>query len=676
MARGTLFLIVGPSGAGKDALIDGARAALATDPRFVFARRIITREADAGGEDHLAATPGEFADRQAAGGFLLSWQAHGLHYGLSAELGTMLAAGRHVVANVSRAVISQAAERLAPVRVVLVTAPPEILARRLEARGREDAATIGARLQRAAYELPDQVPVTTIVNDGPLAAAVGQLLAVLTGDCGLVLRRIDIEAGTENIVFLHRDSAEAHRFAPRDHIEAVAGDASIRAVLNKVGDAAIVAPGTLGLSPPAFAALGGAEGDAVAIAHAPPPPSQTALRAKLKGATLTAAEIEAIAADINARAYSEREVAGFLALAARHFSVHETIALARARARFIAPIAWPRGPVVDKHSIGGIPGNRMTPIVVAIVAAAGFLIPKASSRAITSAAGTADVVEVAARIDLAPEEMRRVVLETNGCLAWSGRLGLSPLDTVMHAIERPLALDTDALMVSSILAKKAAAGVGHVVIDIPVGPAAKIRSQAACTALGALFTAVADALGLAIRIVPSDGRQPVGRGVGPALEMRDVGLVLANHAEAPRDLRDKALDFAGHLLSMVDERPDRRDQAREILESGAALARFERILDAQGRNPAPPAPAPLTHDVVAPAGGRVTAIDCHRIAGIARRAGAPTDKGAGLDLLCKIGDSVAPGIALYRIHAGLALDLRQASAAADEDCGYTIGAGD
>jgi phosphonate metabolism protein/1,5-bisphosphokinase (PRPP-forming) PhnN len=168
---GTLYLVVGPSGAGKDAVIDGARASLDGDPRFLFARRVVTRPADAGGERHEAATVEDFARREAAGGFCLTWRAHGLAYGLPADLEGHLAAGTSVIANVSRSVIDDARRRFPLLRIVVVTAPPEVLAARLVARGREDAAAIAERLAR---EVPvaSGPDVTVITNDGPLSRAV------------------------------------------------------------------------------------------------------------------------------------------------------------------------------------------------------------------------------------------------------------------------------------------------------------------------------------------------------------------------------------------------------------------------------------------------------------------------------------------------------------------------
>lgn len=182
MAEGTLFLVVGPSGAGKDTLIAGAREALKDDPRFVFARRVITRPSDAGGEGHIEIGPEAFETRRAARGFALSWKAHGHDYGLPASLADDLAAGRNVVANVSRAVVAQAAADFRNIRVVVVTAPSAVLAARLAGRGRESGEDIATRLAREGAAIPAGVPCTEILNDASPEEGVRRLVAALTHD--------------------------------------------------------------------------------------------------------------------------------------------------------------------------------------------------------------------------------------------------------------------------------------------------------------------------------------------------------------------------------------------------------------------------------------------------------------------------------------------------------------
>ena len=177
-----LVLVVGPSGAGKDTLMAAAAGRLRGDGRFCFVRREITRAAEAGGEEHVAVTPAEFAARRAAGAYALAWEAHGLGYGIPAAIGGDLAAGRVVVANVSRGVLGEAAGRF-PTCVLEITAPIEVLARRLAARGREAEGDILARLARA-IPLAKGLDVVRVVNDKAVEDGVAAVVAVLTGACG------------------------------------------------------------------------------------------------------------------------------------------------------------------------------------------------------------------------------------------------------------------------------------------------------------------------------------------------------------------------------------------------------------------------------------------------------------------------------------------------------------
>jgi hypothetical protein len=235
------------------------------------------------------------------------------------------------------------------------------------------------------------------------------------------------------------------------------------------------------------------------------------------------------------------------------------------------------GPVVDKHCIGGIPGNRTSMLVVPIVTAHGMLCPKTSSRAITSPAGTADTMEVLAEVELPFERLKQIVRSTNGCLAWGGTAGLSPADDILISVERPLGIDSPGQMVASILSKKIAAGSTHLVLDIPVGPTAKVRSMPAAHRLRKLFEFVAGTLNLNLEVMITDGSQPVGNGIGPVLEARDVMRVLHNDPSAPADLREKSLRLAGRVIEFD---PDVRGGegwriARDVLESGRALTQHK-----------------------------------------------------------------------------------------------------
>ncbi|TNE64386.1 MAG: thymidine phosphorylase family protein [Alphaproteobacteria bacterium] len=493
----------------------------------------------------------------------------------------------------------------------------------------------------------------------------------------LKLKRVGIDTYGANVAFLAR-TCELYRpeeFQAFKTINVLDEGHSLLASLMIVDDPAIVAPDELGLSEQAFARLGLEAEHPVRIAPAQPPHSLEYLRKKILGHTLEAPQIAAIIADIASHRYAEMEIAAFLVSCAGFLTTAEMLALTRAMADAGNRLSWRAPIVVDKHCIGGIPGNRTSMLVVPIVAAHGLPIPKSSSRAITSPAGTADTMEVLARVDLSSHEMQKVVDQCGGCLVWGGHVNLSPADDVLISVERPLGIDTREQMVASIMSKKISAGSTHLLIDIPIGPSAKVRSHGDAMRLRKLFEYVGREVGLHVDVITTDGSQPIGRGIGPALEARDVMNVLACAPEAPADLREKSLQLAGALLENDPALQGGSGYARakQLLESGAALATMNRIIDAQGRQTAAICPGNLTHEITAPRSGRVEAIDCYRINRLARLAGAPMDKGAGVDLLCKVGDPVEAGAPLYRIHACFDSDFGFARAFAQEDSGYRIG---
>ena len=680
MRVGILFFVVGPSGSGKDSLINGARTVLEPTNRYVFARRVITRPAGSPGEDHEPATEEDFERRLARGDFLISWNAHGLRYGLPDTLRAALARGQNVIANGSRAVISELTARVSRLVVVEVTAPADLLAIRIAGRGRETGAAINERLVRDVAQWPASVQTVTICNDGTVAVGIERFLAALESNVNYMqLRRVPIFTGRDHCAYL---PAQSHIVSAFDYlgpgkVELSGGTASIRSRVQVIDKPELLDAGEIGLSNEAFAEFGLPEGTEVTIRRTPSPESRAALTRKIQGGELSEEQYHTLIRDIVESRYPDGEVAAFLVAASQKLSDEEVISLARVRTRFSERIVWPQKIVVDKHSMGGIPGSRITLIVVPIVAAhGGFLMPKTSSRAITSAAGTADVMEVLANVELGPIDLRRCLEEARACIAWNGRLNHSVVDDVMNAITRPLGIDSNRWSVASILSKKLTAGSTHVIVDLPFGPRAKLKTEADAIELAALFEKVGRGLGLTVQAFATDGSKPIGRGIGPALEARDVSWVLDNHPEAPADLVEKALFFASRILawdSSIGSVEAGRHRAEELLRSGAARKAFDRIIDVQGRRLPPATPGLLIHTVHADRAGTVKEIDGWAVAGIARRAGAPFDKASGVDLQRHVGDSVERGEPLLVIHASTSSDLEEAKRLAGCSQCYVIG---
>ena len=500
-----------------------------------------------------------------------------------------------------------------------------------------------------------------------------------TTACQLKLKPVAIDTYRENVAYLHRNCPvyRVEGFQALSKVEISSDGHQVLAVLNVVDDEAIVGIDELGLSEQAFQQLNCNIGQYVHVSHATPPQSMNAVRAKIAGERLAQKDFESITQDIANNRYSKMEMAAFLVAAGQTgLDRDEVLALTHAMIETGRRLHWHQPVIVDKHCIGGIPGNRTSMLVVPIVAAHGMLMPKTSSRAITSPAGTADTMEVLANVDLTPDAMHHVVREEYGCIAWGGNANLAPVDDILISVERPLGIDSQSQMVASILSKKIAAGSTHLLIDIPVGPTAKVRHMREALRLRKLFEYVGDQLGIHLEVIITDGRQPIGRGIGPVLEARDVMQVLESHPNAPDDLRQKTLNLAGRVLEFD---PDVRGGqgyaiARDILESGRAYAKMQAFIKAQGEQDQLYKPGKLMYNVKSPSAGTVIDINNYLLARVARMAGAPMDKGAGVDLLKKIGDRVEEGEILYCVYAEFQSDYQFAQRLNEEEgSGYIIG---
>lgn len=470
----------------------------------------------------------------------------------------------------------------------------------------------------------------------------------------LKARRLGIDTHQEAVIYMREDChvCRSEGFASHARVQVSARDGVVVATLQIV-TSSILNHDEAGLSEVAWRRLGLREGDDVLVSHPPALESLSHVRAKIYGQRLGKAALRKIVDDTVAGRYADVHLAALVtAFAGNALDTDEMVALTEAMVLAGRRLDWGKRPVADKHSVGGLPGNRTTPIVVAIVAACGLTIPKTSSRAITSPAGTADTMETLTPVDLDLSVMRRVVEREGGCLVWGGAVDLSPADDVLIRVERALDIDSEGQLVASVLSKKIAAGATHVLIDMPVGPTAKVRLQQEADRLTDALSFVGTAAGLRVRVMQADGSQPVGTGIGPALEARDVVRVLQNTPDAPPALRAKSVSLAGALLELAgySKMGEGEATAGAVLQDGRAWRKFVAICEAQGGLREPPIAA-YTRSIKALRSGRVTKIDNRVLARIAKLAGAPGDKAAGLEIHVHLGTPVERGRPLYTLHA-------------------------
>jgi thymidine phosphorylase len=415
----------------------------------------------------------------------------------------------------------------------------------------------------------------------------------------------------------------------------------------------LINEGEIGLSESAWEKLKLLGDESIWLSHPRPVHSLSHVRSKVYGHKLSEEQFSEIINDIVDERYADVYLAAFItACGDDKLDDEEITSLTRAMINAGSTIDWGLDQVLDKHCVGGLPGNRTTPIVVSILTAAGLTIPKTSSRAITSPAGTADTMETLTDVSLTLDQMREVVHSEGGCLAWGGSVRLSPADDLLIQVERALDIDSEGQLIASVLSKKVAAGATHVLIDIPVGPTAKVRDNGAADKLAKSFKRVAENLGVTLAIVKTDGTQPVGEGIGPALEARDIVRVLRCDEQAPQDLLNRAVYLAGAMLDLSGTvTPGEGEKlARELVTTGKAWDKFVAICKAQGAFKEPPI-AHYRYEMLADKDCTLTSIDNRILAKVAKLAGAPADAAAGVDLHVKVGDQIKHGQPMLTIHA-------------------------
>ncbi len=485
------------------------------------------------------------------------------------------------------------------------------------------------------------------------------------------VKDMDIATGGIFVAILNKNDAKKLDLHSGDRILVHDHGEEITCILDISESAKAVPEGKIGLFEEVLAKLKVKEGATLEIKLTGKPESVKHIRDKLFGKRLTYEELYHIMDDITNDRLTAIEKTYFVAGGfANGWSTGEIVDMTRAMVETGDKLKF-KGVTCDKHSIGGVPGNRTTMLVVPIVAAAGLTIPKTSSRAITSPAGTADTMECLANVELSEARIQSVVKKVGACIVHGGAMNLAPADDKIIEVEHPLSIDAEGQLLASVMAKKYSVSADYVLTDIPMGKSTKATNKREAQHLKKMFMLIGKKLGMKVQVIITDGSQPIGNGVGPLLEAEDVMKVLHNDPTAPPDLRKKALMMAGILLEMTGKYKPGLKVATQILESGKALAKMNEIIDAQGRQKKLKR-GEFTFPLQSQKRGMVREIDNEIIAKIARLAGAPEDKGAGLYLQKKVHDLVKKGDLLYTIYAESKFRLHLAQEFAQEKSGYEI----
>jgi len=401
------------------------------------------------------------------------------------------------------------------------------------------------------------------------------------------------------------------------------------------------------------------ENNLVEVEIATKPKSLSLIAKKLSCKKLSQKELHSIMEDIVKNNLTEAEIAYFIAGVYQcGMSIKEIKNMIKAIVATGKQLKL-NGKVADKHSTGGVPG-RTTPIIISICAATGLLIPKTSSRAITSPSGTADAMEVLCEVDFTMKEIKQILKKTNACLVWGGSLNLAPADDKIIQVERLLNLDPEAQLLASILAKKLAVDAKYVLIDIPYGKNAKINKRQA-KRLAKRFKILAKHFKIKLDYLLKRIEEPLGNGIGPALEIQDVIKVLTRKSSCHK-LEQRSLELSAKLLELTGKakKGNGLKLAKQILDSGKAFKKFNQIVKAQGGKIIKFRKAKLKHEIKAKRNSLIKEIKTKELNKIARIAGCPLDKYAGIYLHSHLNARVKKGQEILTIYSESEIELKDA----------------
>ncbi len=491
----------------------------------------------------------------------------------------------------------------------------------------------------------------------------------------LNVKDMDIATGGPLVAILNGKDAGKLDIHNMDRIKIKKGRKIETVALNITESSKTVPVGSIGVYEEVLDSLKLKNKDKVTINLTRKPLSIEFIKKKLDGKSLSKKEIDQIVWDIVHNKLSAPELTFFVAACYTNLvSISETIMLTRAMARHGDILNLDKYPVIDKHSIGGIPGNRTTMVLVPIIAASGLTIPKTSSRSITSPAGTADTMEVLAKVSFPIKKMKRIIAKTNGCIVWGGSLNLAPADDKIINVEKTLEIDAESQLLASIMAKKYSVSSTHILIDIPIGNGAKVKNKEEALKLKKDFEEIGKKLRKHVKVIITDGSQPIGNGIGPALEARDVLWLLSRDKRRPLDLEKKCVAMAYEIFKMVGIKEGKK-KVLKILNSGRAYNKMKEIIRAQQGgifNPEKIKIGKFKYDVAANKTGIVKRIDNRTISRIARIAGAPLNRGTGIYLYRHVGDKVKKNHKLFTIYSESRQKLEFAKEALKNTNGFVV----
>jgi AMP phosphorylase len=465
---------------------------------------------------------------------------------------------------------------------------------------------------------------------------------------------IDIDAGRP-IVLLHPIDAKRMSIHMGDRAQICKkGSNCTEVAIVDISDT-MVPEGEIGIFNDLAAPMRLSPRSSVYVSPRPKPESVSFIRKKIDGKDLSDIEITTIVKDIVHDRLSDIELTSFVTASAIHgYSKRETIFLTKAMVDTGDRLDF-KGVVVDKHCIGGVPGNRTTMMIVPMLASMGIKIPKTSSRAITSPAGTADTMEVLCPVSYGATDVKRFVNKVGACIVWGGAINLAPADDKIIRVEYPLSIDAEGQVLASIISKKKSVGSDYVLIDIPYGPGSKILGLEKAKELCEKFVWLGNEVGMKVKYILTDGTKPIGNGIGPVLEARDILLALG--ANGPPDLVEKSIMMVSEIMEFSGNSTKGQGvkEARQSIEDGSALAKMKEIIKIQGGNPSVKISDLKTgrfkYEVKAVSGGKISSIDNSTIAMLARTAGAPQDPAAGIFIATNVGDKISTGETMFTIYS-------------------------